>query len=116
MAAMQGPWPGYGVPDRGHEWSDTMAADASEVGQTARRVQELAERLRVEGHQTEAGHLDSNLTLQAVERGFLFALRETCETVLTAIEAVDPVTQTMIENLRLEVEKHLRLSSEPKDA
>ena len=45
----------------------------------------------------------------------LFALRAACETVLTAIQAIDPVTQTMIEELRLEVEKRLRLSpgSEP---
>jgi hypothetical protein len=44
----------------------------------------------------------------------LFALREVCETILTAIEAIDPVTQTMIEELRLEVEKHLRLHEEGK--
>jgi len=46
----------------------------------------------------------------------LFALRQTCETILTAIEAIDPVTQTMIEELRLEVEKRLRLSADHKDA
>ncbi|HTB42225.1 MAG TPA: hypothetical protein VK741_01270 [Acetobacteraceae bacterium] len=56
------------------------------------------------------------MTAHAVERGLLFALRETCETILTAIEAIDPVTQTMIEELRLEVEKRLRLSDKKKDA
>ena len=53
-----------------------------------------------------------NLFLHAVERGLLFALREACETILTAIEAIDPVTQTMIEELRLEVESRLRLSDD----
>jgi len=48
--------------------------------------------------------------------GLLFALREACETILTAIEAVDPVTQTMIEELRLEVESRLRPSNDTKDA
>ncbi len=72
----------------------------------------VIERLRAQGHDTQADHLARQLTTRKVERGFLFALREACETVLTAIEAIDPVTQTMIEELRLEVEKRLRLPSD----
>jgi hypothetical protein len=75
---------------------------------------DLIERLRDLGHHPEADHLERHLPLQTAERGALFALREVCETILTAIEAIDPVTQTMIEELRLGVEKHLRLHEEPK--
>ena len=82
----------------------------------AQQTRALAERLREQGHHAEADRLERHLAAQTVERGLLFALRETLETVLTAIEAIDPVTQTMIEELRLEVEKRLRLSDKKKDA
>ena len=87
---------------------EVMANDAAHLGG------DLIERLREQGHHTEADHLERHLPLQTAERGLLFALREVCETILTAIEAIDPVTQTMIEELRLEVEKHLRLHEEGK--
>jgi hypothetical protein len=80
------------------------------------KAQDLVERLRAGGHHTEADQLARRLNVQAVERGLLFALREACETLLTAIEAIDPVTQTMIEELRLEVEKRLRLRDDRKEA
>jgi hypothetical protein len=85
-----------------------MANDA------AQQEDGLIARLREQGHHTEADRLGRHLPLQTAERGLLFALREACETILTAIEAIDPVTQTMIEELRLEVEKHLRLHEEGK--
>jgi hypothetical protein len=81
-----------------------MADDAAQQGS------DLVARLREQGRHAEADHLARHLPLQTAERGVLFALREVCETILTAIEAIDPVTQTMIEELRLEVEKHLRLN------
>jgi hypothetical protein len=81
---------------------------------TARQTSELIARLRAQGHHSEADHLARHLPIQSAERGLLFALREACETILTAIEAIDPVTQTMIEELRLGVEKHLRLHEEGK--
>jgi hypothetical protein len=84
----------------------TMAYDPEQ------RTRQLIERLREQGHRAEADQLARQLATRAVERGLLFALRETCETLLTAIEAIDPVTQTMIEDLRLEVEKRLRLSGD----
>jgi hypothetical protein len=37
----------------------------------------------------------------------LLALREVCQTALTAIEAIDPATETMLEELRLEIDKRL---------
>jgi hypothetical protein len=75
----------------------------------AQRIRDLIKRLRERGHHAQADHLQHQLSLHTVERGLLFALRETCETILTAIEAIDPATETMIEELRLEVEKRLRL-------
>jgi hypothetical protein len=76
-----------------------------------KQARDLAERLREHGHTTQADELTRHLT-QEVGRGVLFTLREVCETLLTAIEAIDPVTQTLIEDLRLEVEKRLRLHSD----
>lgn len=80
-----------------------MADDAEQ------KTQDLVARLREQGHHAEAEQLASRLSVRSVERGFLFALREACETILTAIEAIDPVTQTMIEDLRLTVEMRLTL-------
>ncbi|HVC60396.1 MAG TPA: hypothetical protein VND19_08570 [Acetobacteraceae bacterium] len=80
------------------------------------QARDLVEQLRQRGHGAQADHLERHLTAHAVERGLLFTLRETLETILTAIEAIDPVTQTMIEELRLEVEKRLRLADDRKDA
>jgi hypothetical protein len=80
----------------------------------AQRTQNLIARLRQLGHHAEADHLARHLSLHSVECSLLFALREACQTVLTAVEAIDPVTQTMIEELRLEVEKCLRLTSDSK--
>ena len=78
------------------------------------QTKSLIEHLRDSGHHAAADHLERQLSLHSVEHGLLFALREACETTLTAIEAIDPVTQTMIEILRLEVEKRLRLHDEGK--
>jgi hypothetical protein len=80
----------------------------------AQQSSDLVARLQEQGHHAEADHLARHLPLQTTERGVLYVLREACETILTAIEAIDPVTQTMIEELRLQVEKHLRLHEEGK--
>lgn len=78
----------------------------------AKKTRELIERLRAHGHQAEADHLTAQLAVHTVERSLLLALREACETLLTAIEAIDPVTETLIAQLRLEVETYLRLPSD----
>ena len=75
--------------------------------------QEVVERLRQNGHHAEADQLARHLSAHPVEEGVLLALRETCETLLTAIEAIDPVTQTMIEALRLDVENRIRRHDRP---
>lgn len=79
---------------------------------TEQQTRDLIHRLRERGHHAQADHLAHQLATR-VERGLLFALREACETILTAIEAIDPVTQTMIEELRLAVERRLRLADDP---
>jgi hypothetical protein len=90
---MQDPQPsGHGAP---------MPEDIS------KKAQDVIARLRERGHNAQADHLASRLAGEA-EYGLLFALREACLTVLTAIEAIDPVSQTMIEELRLAVDKHLK--------
>jgi hypothetical protein len=81
-----------------------MAGNAPD--NAAGKAHDLVVRLREQGHHAEAEHLAGHLA-RTVERPLLFALREACETILTAIEAIDPVTQTMIEELRAAVETHL---------
>ncbi len=83
-------------PDSGRQGSP-MPDDIS------RQAHDLIARLRERGHHTQADHLASRMAEEA-GHGLLFALREACQTVLTAIEAIDPVSQTMIEELRLEVD------------
>src|SRR5579875_1646253 len=80
----------------------------------ANRARLLAERLRAEGHDTQADHIEATLaehpqvaTDVEAGHGFLHALRDACQTVLTAIEAIDPSSGTAIEELRLEVDKRL---------
>ncbi len=80
----------------------------------ATRARLLAEQLRAQGHDAAADHLDQTLSASsqptAVDdtgHGFLHALRDACQTILTAIEAIDPASFTAIDELRLEVDKHL---------
>lgn len=80
----------------------------------AQRAQELAQQLRDRGHAKEADHIEGTLALhtatpdvQPPGHGFMLALRDALQTILTAIEAIDPVSITAIDDLRLEVDKHL---------
>jgi len=68
-----------------------------------KQSQDLIEHLRERDHHSAARHL-----ARAVEGGAVLVLREALETALTAIEAIDPVTETMFERLRLTLEAHLR--------
>lgn len=72
------------------------------------RAQDLAERLRAEGHYAEAQQVQAVASGSHIGDGFLEALREACQLVLTAIEALDPKTEMMAEELRLEIDKRLR--------
>ena len=67
----------------------------------------LAERLRRQGHTAAAERLHAATAGERITRALLEALREACQTVLTTVEALDPATQLMAEELRLEVDKRL---------
>jgi hypothetical protein len=72
------------------------------------RANEVAETLRARGHAEPAAKLSAAATaVEAVEGVFLRGLRDACQSALTAIEAIDPVSATMIDELRLEVDKRL---------
>ena len=73
----------------------------------SKQMHDLIARLHEQGHHAQADQLASHLANET-EHGLLFALRQACQTVLTAIEAIDPVSQTMIEELRLEVDRRLK--------
>ena len=67
----------------------------------------LADRLRAEGHEHAAERVEGATFGQRLGAELLDAVREACEFVLTTIEALDPKTTLMAEELRLEVEKRL---------
>jgi hypothetical protein len=69
----------------------------------------LINRLREGGHGDAAERLAHHFGRHTFDRALLAALRETLETLLTAAEAIDPVTETMFEKLRVDVEARLRL-------
>jgi hypothetical protein len=71
-----------------------------------RKAQALIEKLEAGGHKAEAEQLRAHVNGPA--DAVLFALREFCQTLLTAMEAIDPATETLAEELRTSVESHLR--------
>ena len=74
--------------------------------ETSERTQRVTRRLQELGFHDQAARCERVLA-GGISDGFLFALREICQTALTAIEAIDPTTETMLEELRLEVDKRL---------
>ena len=77
---------------------------SNEPGEQARRV---AARLQERGHHEQAGRIHAALQHNLAGAALLHALREACQVVLTTIEAIDPVSAGMVEELRLEVDKRL---------
>ncbi|MGH7043796.1 MAG: hypothetical protein ACREFY_16940 [Acetobacteraceae bacterium] len=76
--------------------------------ETRTKAAELAETLRARGHTEPAAKLGAAASAaEAVESVFLRGLRDACQSALTAIEAIDPVSATLIDELRLEVDKRL---------
>jgi len=67
----------------------------------------LADRLRAEGHHDAAERIEGATLGQRIGAELRDALREACQFVLTTIEAIDPKTALMAEELRLEVDKRL---------
>jgi hypothetical protein len=71
---------------------------------TIQAAREVADTLEQRGHTEHAGTVRAALTHGHPLRT---ALRDACQVVLTAIEAIDPVCATMVEELRLEVDARL---------
>ena len=70
------------------------------------RTAKIIEELKALGRTDEAWHMHRTLEERASDT-FLLALREACETVLTMIEAIDPATETLLEELRADVDAWL---------
>ena len=79
-----------------------MTDEMGDTDATHDRAAQLAEALKARGHAGPAAQLAT-----AVEHGVLHGLRDALQSALTAIEAIDPVSATMINELRLEVDKRL---------
>jgi hypothetical protein len=78
---------------------------------TIKAAHQAADTLDQRGHKEHADTFRA-----ALENGHSLrtALRDACQVVLTAIEAIDPVCATMVEELRLEVDA--RLTDKPGSA
>jgi hypothetical protein len=74
---------------------------------TINSARKVADKLDHHGHAVHAGAFRKLLAESHPRAVFLAGLRETCQTVLTAIEAIDPVCATFVEELRLKVDKRL---------
>jgi len=86
--------------------ADEDKAPAGAPGESAER---LAAQLARQGHEEQAHGLRGALT-RGAEHGVLLALDEVCQTLLSAVEAFDPETEGMIEELRLSLDRRLRPS------
>jgi hypothetical protein len=71
------------------------------------RAIELAERLRAEGHEEAADRVAHATLGERIGDAMLDALRGACQFALTTIEAIDPVTELMAEELRGEIDRRL---------
>ena len=71
---------------------------------------QVADRLDERGHPQQADHLRAVLLDSRAGAALLAGLWEACQIVLTTIEAIDPVSATLVEELRLEVDKRLKES------
>ena len=72
----------------------------------AARATALARRLRENGLTHAPDRLDATVASHP-GGGLLEALREACQSVLTAIEAIDPASYAAIEELRLDLDRRL---------
>jgi hypothetical protein len=76
--------------------------------QTKDKALALAAELRQAGQTAPAESIEQALRFGPLAEGALHGLRAVCELVLTTLEAIDPKTEMMAEELRLEVEKLLK--------
>ncbi len=73
--------------------------------ETTDAAKQLAARLQEKGHHEHATRLWA--ALAEAKADTLLAVREACQTILTALEAIDPVSATLVDELRMEVDKRL---------
>jgi hypothetical protein len=76
------------------------------AAETEKKARGVAEKLERRGHGEHANRLYAALHGR-YGSALLLAIREACQTILTAIEAIDPVSATLIEELRLDVDKRI---------
>jgi hypothetical protein len=81
--------------------------------ETVKAAEHVADTLQQRGHATQAHAVRAVLGHSHAGSLLLAALRDVCQVVLTAIEAIDPVSATMVEELRLEVDKRLNEGHRP---
>jgi hypothetical protein len=70
-------------------------------------ARKLAQDLENSGHMEHAEKVHHALSSHSVEDTFLWALRGVCDTLLTFIEAIDPVSEMTLEGLRNKVDAAL---------
>jgi len=68
---------------------------------TIKAAHAVADTLEQRGHPEHAGRLRA-----AMAHGHMLrtALRDACQVILTAVEAIDPVSETMVEELRVKLD------------
>jgi hypothetical protein len=71
-----------------------------------KQAEDTIQHLHEAGHPEEARHLEHALGTQIAD-ALPLTLREACQTVLTAIEAIDPNTEMLLEQLRGKIDAYL---------
>jgi hypothetical protein len=78
-------------------------------------AQKLAKNLEEGGHAEPAARVRYVLSGTQVEDAFLWALRGVCDTLLTMVESIDPVSEMALEGLRSKVDANLGLKDDLKN-
>jgi hypothetical protein len=80
---------------------------------TIQAAKQVADTLDQRGHAEHASTLRAALARGHSGSILRSTLRDACQVVLTAIEAIDPVCATMVEELRLEVDAWAKPAHRP---
>ncbi len=80
-----------------------------------KHAQKLAKGLEEAGHADHAAKMHHVLAGNQVENAFLWALRGVCDSLLTMVEAIDPVSEMSLEGLRTKVDANLGPKDEAKN-
>ena len=83
---------------------------------TTKAAHHVADTLDQRGHTGPARDVRAVLGHGHAGSIFLTALRDTCQVVLTAIEAIDPVSAMEVEELRLKLDARLKAGHGTKPA